>query len=220
MPTAKQQVVGHNGALTHVDMERGEIENFYSKLGFNVFDVALGNDGKAYVTPPASMLWSYLYVIDLASGNVQEDSGTQRLFGGAHLQVVPSLKAVYTLDTGFASNDLNRYDTSTALPKWLHDSPYQGQYDVGGANSNLWSTDDGMYLLTAGGSLFQTAAQQAADMRYQRSVADDDGKPATYLLHADHSQMAVVQWLNHVLCSSMPRVRNVIACWSRVAKAT
>jgi hypothetical protein len=183
-------VVGHNGAITHIDLTTATVVNFYGNLGFNVFDIALGNDGKAYATPPASMQWSYLYVIDLASGKVQEDNGTQRLFGGAHLQAVPSLKAVYTLDTGFASNDLNRYSTSTAQPNWLYDSPYQGQYDVGAANSNLWSTDDGMYLLTAGGSLFQTAAQQDADMRYQRTVADDDGKPATYLLHADHSQKA------------------------------
>lgn len=183
-------VVGHNGALTHVDLEMGEIVNFHNNLGFNVFDIALGNDGKAYATPPANMQWNYLYVIDLASGQVQEDSGTQRLFGGARLQAVPSLNAVYTLDTGFASNDLNRYDTSTVPPRWLYDSPYQGQYDVGAANSNVWGTDDGMYLLTAGGSLFQTAAQQSADMRYQRSVADDDRNSATYLLHADHSQKA------------------------------
>jgi hypothetical protein len=60
------------------------------------------------------MKWSYLYAIDLESGSVQEDSGTQRLFGGAHLQVVPSLKAVYTLDTAFVKNDLKRYDTSAA----------------------------------------------------------------------------------------------------------
>lgn len=183
-------VVGHNGAITHVDLIDTEILNFHDDLGFNVFDITLGNDGKAYATPPASVLWSYLYVIDLASGKVQEDSGTQRLFGGAHVQLVPSLKAVYTLDTGFAKNDLNRYDTSTAQPTWLYDSPYSGQYDVGAANSNLWSTDDGMYLLTAGGSLFQTAAQAEADMLYQRTVADDDGKSATYLLHADHSQKA------------------------------
>ena len=186
----KTAVVGHNGAISHIDVEMGEVINFYGNLGFNVYDVALGNNGKAYATPPAGMQWSYLYVIDLASGKVQEDNGTQRLFGGAHLQAVPSLKAVYTLDTGFESNDLNRYDTSAAQPNWLYDSPYQGQYDVGAANSNLWSTDDGMYLLTAGGSLFQIAAQKDADMRYQRTVADDDDKPATYLLHADHSQKA------------------------------
>jgi hypothetical protein len=121
---------------------------------------------------------------------VQEDSGTQRLFGGAHLQAVPSLKALYTLDTGFVTNDLNRYTTNAAQPSWLYDSPYQGQYDVGAANSNLWNTDDGMYLLTAGGSLFQTADQQTADMRFQRAIADDDGKVETYLIHADHSQKA------------------------------
>ncbi|MDQ5768516.1 PKD domain-containing protein [Thiothrix subterranea] len=189
-PDGETAVVGHNGAITHVDLAHAEILDVHEDLGINVFDIALGNNGKAYATPPASLRWSYLYAIDLASGSVQEDGGTQRLFGGAHLQAVPSLKAVYTLDTAFAKNDLNRYDTSAAQPMWLHDSPYYGQHDVGGANSNLWSTDDGMYLLTAGGSLFQTAAQVEADMHYQRSVADDDGKPATYLLHADHSQKA------------------------------
>lgn len=189
-PDGKTAVVGHNGAITHVDLENTTILDVYENIGINVFDIALSNDGKVYATPPASLKWSYLYTIDLASGDVREDSGTQRLFGGAHLQAVPNLQSVYTLDTALAKNDLNHYDTRTVPAVWLNDSPYYGQHDLGGANSNLWATDDGMYLLTAGGSLFQTAAQVETDMHYQRSVADDDNNPATYLVHADHSQNA------------------------------
>jgi hypothetical protein len=62
-------------------------------------------------------------------------------------------------------------------------------------------------LLTAGGSLFQTAAQVEADMRYQRSVADDDGNPATYLSHADHSQQAAKFFPVHKkTCSQIPAI--------------
>lgn len=188
----KTAVVGHDDAVTHIDLVKAEILNFYGNVGFKVFDIALGNNGRAYLTPPASMTWSYLYAMDLATGAVQEDvaAGNKRLFGGAHLQAIPSLKAVYTLDTSFATNDLNRYNISAAQPTWQYDSPYQGQYDVGATASNLWATDDGMYLLTAGGTLFQTADQQTADMRFQRTVADDDNKVETYLVHADHSQKA------------------------------
>ena len=193
-PDGKTAVVGHDGAITQVDLETAEILNFYGNIGFKVFDIALGSDSKAYLTPPASMQWSYLYVVDLTTGVVQEDLSTttsKRLFGGTHLQVIPALQAVYTLDTtGSPSNNLNRYDTSTTQPVWLYDSPYQGQYDLGGTASNVWATDDGMYLLSAGGTLFQTANQQAADMRYQRTLSDDDGKVETYLVHADHSQKA------------------------------
>lgn len=187
----KTAVVGHDGAITQVDLETAEIQQFYGDLGFKVFDIALGNNGKAYATPPTTMQWSYLYVLDLATGVVQEDlnASNQRLFGGAHLQTVPSLQAIYTLDTGASINDLNRYNISNPQAEWLYDSPYQGQYDMGAA-TNLWATDDGMYLLTAGGNLFQTADQPTADMRYQRTLSDDDKKVETYLIHADHSQKA------------------------------
>lgn len=189
----KTAVVGHDGAITHVDLVTATLLNFHSGLGFNVFDIALGDNGLAYATPPASMQWNYLYAIDLATGTVKEDlssGNNNRLFGGAHLQAITGLKAVYTLDTSVSPSDLNRYDISTAQPAWLYDSPYQGNYDMGAAASNLWATDDGMYLLTAGGTLFQTADQQEADLRYQRTLSDDDGKAGTYLLHADHSQKA------------------------------
>ncbi len=185
-------VVGHNGAVTHVNLKTAATLNVYSTIGFNVFDIALGDKGIAYATPPANMKWNYLYAINLATGAVQEDTSASntRLFGGAHLQAVAGLKAVYTLDSVAPSNDLSRYDTSAAQPVRSYDSPYQGQYDLGAAASNLWLTDDGMYILTAGGTLFQTAGQQEADMRYQRTLSDDDDKVETYLVHADHSQKA------------------------------
>ncbi|MEB4593547.1 PKD domain-containing protein [Candidatus Thiothrix sp. Deng01] len=189
-PDGKIAVVGHKGAISQVSLTGETVLNFYDGLGFDVFDIAYGENGVAYATAPANMQWSYLYAIDLATGAVQEESavGNHLLYGGAHLQLVSSLDAVYTLDSKHSPEDLNHYDVSTTLPVWLNDSPYDGEYELGGIQSNLWATEDGMYLLTAGGTLFQTAAQQGADMRYQRTLSDADG--TGHLVFADHSQQA------------------------------
>lgn len=189
-PDGKTALVGHGGAVSRINLVTATTAQVYSNLGIQVFDIAMNDNDMAYLTPPASMNLNYLYALNLADGVLREDAGSTRLYGGAHLQAIPGLKAVYALDTAAATADLSRYDTSANPPVRAYDSPYQGQHDLGGSHANLWASEDGMYLLTAGGTLFQTANQQAEDLLYLRTLGDDAGRTGNYLVHADHSQTA------------------------------
>lgn len=185
-------VVGHDGGLSQINLVTGALREFYDDIGFKVFDLAYGANHKIYLTPPPSLQWNYLYTLDLSNGKIQEDVSAEnrRLFGGARLQYIPSLNALYTLDTAVDPQDLNRYDVSKTPAAWQYDSPYAGQYSFGGAHSQFWRSADGMYLLTAAGTLFQTANQKSADLRYLRALSDYKTANSKYLVHADHSSLA------------------------------
>lgn len=186
-PDGKNAVVGHDGAVTHVDLQQAKILKFVDGIGFEVFDIALGGGGIAYASGGVSLQWDSLYAINLITGVTQ--AGTDWGFRAAsRLRVVPHLNAVYSITTDVSPTDLDKYSIGTLPPVHLYDSPYHGDYNMG---TNLWVTEDGLSILTAGGVLFQTAAQQAQDMRYQRTLPDvsqSQGDIYHEVLHADHSQ--------------------------------
>lgn len=184
-PDGKTAVVGHKGAVTHVDLQTSSILKFHNTIGFEVFDIVLGNDGMAYADGPTNLQWGPLYAINLATGAVQNTPNA--VDDGSHLQIVPSLNALYAISTAPLPADLERYSLSVTPPTLLSDSPYHGEYEMG---SNLWLTEGGDYILTAGATLFRTGATQDEDMLYQRGLSDSSKDIASTLLHADHSQEA------------------------------
>lgn len=189
-PDGKTAVVGHNNAITQVNLQTASVVSSHNNLNMSVFDLALDAQGIAYAIPKTNEIAGALKAINLNTGLVTASLSVVQA-GRFHLQFAPSLKALYLLDNGTQPEDLAKADASVTPPEWLYDSPYNGDYDLGGANANgFWLTEDDAYLLTAGETLFRTAKTQDQDMRYQRSVSDNDNNPTTVLLHADHSQEA------------------------------
>lgn len=187
-PDGKTAVVGHNHGVTHINLQTASVLDFYDNLGFNVFDIALGANGIAYATP-ANDLWGVLESINLGTGQAQGSINVSHI-SNSYLQIAPSLNALYVLDKGSLVPDLFKTNVATP-PLGLYDSPFNGDYDLGGTSAKgFWLTEDGAYILTAGETLFRTAATQDQDMLYQRSVSDNDNDSTTTLIHADHSQEA------------------------------
>lgn len=186
-PDGKTAVVGHSQAVTHVNLQAASVLDFYDNLGFNVFDITLGDNGIAYATPTSNTLNDFLKAINLGTGEVTS-SDTVVQMGGSYVAFSSTPKGLYIYDKGTLPADLIKADTATP-PQALYDSPYNGDYDIGSTNGKgLWLTEDGSYILTAGETLFRTATTEDQDMLYQRSLSDNDNDPNTLLLHADHSQ--------------------------------
>lgn len=183
-PDGKTAVVGHDGAVTLVDLQNIRISKFFDNIGFNVFDIVLGNNGMAYASR-IGLQWDSLYSINLVTGDVLRNTGSS-IYGGVRLQVIPRLNAVYSILAGLSPGDLERFNTSTTPLSYLYDSPYYGDYAIG---DNLWVTEDGLSILTAAGTMFQTAALQDQDMRYQRKLPEAGQSDMRFnVFHADHSQ--------------------------------
>lgn len=189
-PTGDSAVVGHNGAVTYINLQTASLIGFYDITGFKVFDLALDGKGIAYASPTENVQWGTLKTINLTTGALQ-DSPYAYLRGGAYLQIADAMNGLYTLDTGLPPVDIEKFDTTSNPPVHLYESPYNGDFDMGDyANYGMWLTEDEKYLLTAGETLFQLSSSQDEDMLYVRSVSDDDGDYTTTLMHADHSQEA------------------------------
>lgn len=187
-PAGDSAVVGHNGAVTYIDLKTTSIIGFYDLADFNVFDLALGSNGLAYASPTGKVQWGSLKTINLGTGTLQ-DSPYAYLRGGAHLELADSLNALYVIDTNLSPTDINKFDLASNPPAYLYDSPYNGDYDMGShADYGMWLTEDGKYILTGGETLFQTSSSQDEDLLYVRSTSDDDGDDTTNLIQADHSQ--------------------------------
>jgi hypothetical protein len=189
-PDGKTAVVGHKHGVTHVNLQTASVLDFYDNIGFDVFDIALGANGIAYATP-ANNLWGVLQSINLGTGQAQGSINVRQI-SGSYVQIAPSLNALYVLDMGLPSTLTDLFKTNLANPPvGLYDSPFNGDYDLGGSNAKgFWLTEDGAYILTAGETLFRTSTSKDQDMLYQRSVSDNDNDSTTTLLHADHSQEA------------------------------
>ncbi|MGB3915939.1 MAG: WD40 repeat domain-containing protein [Thiothrix litoralis] len=188
-PDGKTAVVGHSSGVTHINLQTASVLDFYDNIGFSVFDIALSGNGMAYATPASNALWGVLKAINLGTGEVKSSLSVVQM-GGSYLQLAPNQNALYIYDKSTLPVDLIKTDTASP-PAGLYDSPYNGEYDIGGSSGKgLWLTEDGGYILTAGETLFSTATTQDQDMLYQRSLSDDDNDPNTRLLHADNSQEA------------------------------
>lgn len=186
-PDGKKAAVGHKNAITYINLETASAISTITGISFKVFDIALKNEGIAYVTLPNDLAWHYLYSIDLNTATIQNDS--YNLYGGTHLALLPDQTALYTIDTALALIDIEKFDISSTIPSRLYDSPYNGDYDMGGADNNgIWLTEDGKYILTAGETMFKTSTNQSEDMEYEGSLSDNDEDTSTKLIHADHSQ--------------------------------
>jgi len=189
-PDGKTAVVGHNNAVTQVNLQTASVMSLHNNLNMSVFDLALDAQGIVYATPKTNEIAGALKSINLNTGLVTASLSVVQA-GSFYLQLAPNLKALYLLDKGAQPVDLAKADASITPPAWLYDSPYNGDHDIGGATGKgLWLSEDEAYLLTAGETLFRTANTQDQDMLYQRSLSDNDNDPTTTLLHADHSQEA------------------------------
>lgn len=88
-------------------------------------------------------------------------------YAGAQLRMHPVEDWVYTADRYLSPSDLKKFDVALFFGMRRGDSPYHGDYPISG---DVWISEDGDRLLTAGGSTFHASAGRDTDMTYAGSV--------------------------------------------------
>ncbi len=186
-PDGKQAVVGHDGAVTLVNLETLQILATHTEIGFNIADIVLKSTQKAYASE-TNYNWKSLYEIDLQTGIATPHSSINYfpLYGNAFIKLQPGTQNIYAIERGLSPADLKKFDVSTSPPAYLYDSPYHGDYPMG---SDFWFSDDGSYILTAGGTMFRATSTQSTDMGYIRSISANNDYTKS-ILAADHSANA------------------------------
>jgi hypothetical protein len=141
-------------------------------------DIVLAHDGSAHMIPFEDQ-W-----VEIVSINPQtsELSYTYGPDDSSVMRMHPTENWVYVANRGLSPSDFEKYTVSVSGAVSLGDSPYHGDYEIGG---NIWLSEDGATALVRGGGVFNTTSVAGTDMTY-RSSLDGTAKPA-YASHASET---------------------------------
>jgi hypothetical protein len=175
-PTGNTAVVGHNGWITVVDLNTATVTSVYP-IACDVWDVVTAN-GWCHAYPVLNQ-WTNIFSMDLGNGQVTPNSS---IFEKTHAKLRPGSLQVYGISGVLSPSDLEKFDASGGPTVSLYDSPYHGDYPMGG---DLWMSDDGTHIFTEAGSVFQATDIQGTDMLYAGSVPGNG-----HIRQLDHSLAA------------------------------
>lgn len=166
-PDGLHAAVGHNGWMSYVNLETGELEQTWGVTA-DVLDIVLAGNGFAYAFPRRDQ-WETIRCIDLATGQETESSGLS-IRAGTLAKLHPTQPAIYGADNGLSPSDIEKYDISGGTAAYLYDSPYHGDFSMCG---NLWISADGERIFTACGNVFRASSTQSDDMIYNGALSEN-----------------------------------------------
>ncbi|MBS2097908.1 BACON domain-containing protein [Carboxylicivirga linearis] len=158
--------VGHDGKVSYVDLASLSLVSTRD-ISCSALDIVLGNNNWAYIFPIKDQ-WENIRCIDLDDENSGETLHTgNSIYAGTKAKLHPSGKYIYGADNGLSPSDLEKYDIQSGTAAYLYDSPYHGDYNIGG---DLWFSEDGLRVFTKGGTVFKTSEIKEQDMLYNGTI--------------------------------------------------
>ena len=165
-PDGTKAVVGHNAHVTYVDL-LAETVLTLNDVSCDALDIVLTNDGWTYVFPRRDQ-WEEIRCINVSTNNALETLHTgYDIYAGTKAKLHPSGKYVYGAVGSLSPTDIEKYDIQEGTAHYLYDSPYHGDYSIGG---DLWFEQNGERLFTRAGTVFKTSETQSMDMIYNGSL--------------------------------------------------
>lgn len=179
-PDGNTAVVGHDGHITYVNIITKTIIKEYS-VSCNALDIVLGGNKWAYVFPKDDQ-WENIRCINvnLVTENETLQTGNY-IYAGTKAKLHPSGKYIYGADNGLSPSDIEKYDIQTGTAVFLYDSPYHGDYAMGG---DLWFSEDGVRVFTRGKTVLKTSETKSMDLVYNGKITLE-------------SSNARIMWLDH-----------------------
>ncbi|MCZ0942868.1 MAG: hypothetical protein OXJ53_07425 [Gammaproteobacteria bacterium] len=159
-PDGTHAAVGHDGWVSHVDLESMRVLATHGVPAL-LDDVVLDVQGNAHGFPGTGQHVE-AYSVDLATGAVRKSwGGLIREQTQARLH--PSGTRIYGADTGLSPSDLERYSIVDGALRLDYDSPYHGEYEFWG---NVWFDADGAAALTPCGVVVRLTHDRGTDLRF------------------------------------------------------
>lgn len=196
-PDGTKAAVGHDAHVTYVDL-MAETVLTTNAVSCDALDIVLTNNGWAYVFPN-HYGWTHFSCINISTPNAMETLQTgHNIYGGTKGKLHPSGNYIYGADNGLSPADIEKYDIQDGTAQYLYDSPYHGDYYIGG---DLWFEENGERLFTRAGTVFKTSETQSMDMIYN----------GTILLDGDYRSIA---WLDQLDLKREIYLVRQVAGWS------
>ena len=165
-PDGTKAVVGHDAHVTYVDLLTETVLTT-NDISCDALDIVLTDNGWTYVFPRRDQ-WERIRCINVSTNNATETMHTGNyIYAGTKGKLHPSGKYVYGADNGISPDDIEKYDIQNGTAQYLYDSPYHGDYSMGG---NLWFEENGERLFTRAGTVFKTSEMHGMDMIYNGKI--------------------------------------------------
>ncbi|MBR9825262.1 MAG: hypothetical protein GYB36_05585 [Alphaproteobacteria bacterium] len=138
-------------------------------------DIEVDDRQFAYLIPRRDQ-WVSFHIADFAGDLTYETFGAR---AGTQIRLLPAGGAVYGANRGLSPSDIMRYSVTDVARVTERNSPYHGQYEMGG---NLWINEQSDRILVAGGHIFRASDAPGLDMDYVETLS-----PRVSSDWADHS---------------------------------
>lgn len=169
-PDGTKAAVGHDAHVTYVDLMNESVLTV-NDISCDALDIVLTDNGWTYVFPRRDQ-WTRIICINVSTNNAMQTAHTgNTIYAGTKAKLHPSGKYVYGADNGLSPSDIEKYDIQNGTASYLYDSPYHGDYGMGG---NLWFEESGERLFTRAGTVFKTSETQSLDMIYNGKITFED----------------------------------------------
>lgn len=169
-PDGTKAVVGHDAYVTYVDLMAESVLTT-NDISCDALDIVLTDNGWTYVFPRRDQ-WTRIICLDVSTNNAMQTAHTGNyIYAGTKAKLHPSGKFVYGAGNGLSPSDIEKYDIQNGSASYLYDSPYHGDYDMGG---NLWFEENGERLFTRAGTVFKTSETQSMDMIYNGKITFEE----------------------------------------------
>ena len=165
--------VSHAGMASLVDLNLRGVTNTQS-YPYSWGDIVLDHNYRAHVIPGRGH--AYMVSLDFGAKQSYLTSGAQ---GRTQMRVHPFEGWVYGADREVSPSDFEKWDVSSFPPNYVGQSPYHGDYEIGG---NIWISEDGDRLLDVHRHIFHASSDASVDMTYAGALPD-----VVKISWADHS---------------------------------
>jgi hypothetical protein len=169
-PDGTKAVVGHDSHVTYVDLLLETVLTV-NDVPCDALDIVLTNDGWTYVFPRRDQ-WTTIKCLNVTTPNAIVTAHTGfTIYAGVKAKLHPSGKFVYGAQNNLSPADIEKYNIQNGTAQYLYDSPYHGDYSMGG---DLWFEESGERLFTRAGTVFKTSETQSQDILYNGTITLED----------------------------------------------
>lgn len=175
-PNGNYAVVGHNAAVSHLDLN-SKTEIGYYTISKDCLDITLSDRNWAYFTANGNN-YDGLFGINLSTGEEVKQNGGSYYSNGM-VKIDPTGKFLLTNQ---GSSDFFKYDISKDSINFLYRSNYNQNINTGG---DFWFAEDGERVFTKSKNVYRLSTTQEHDFKYAGILEGN-----TYINCVDHSTEA------------------------------
>lgn len=139
------------GAIAIIDADSFQLEKKFD-IALDPYDIVADKEGFIY-TPSGSGQHTFFKSYD---GETGKEVSSTYIRNQSYIELSPQEDSIYSITTDVSPRDISRYTISNGQLTSYKDSPYHGDYDLGGFSdlTKLRISSDGKFIFNNSGNVF------------------------------------------------------------------